>query len=122
MSAEIKFVNLMDIDITLETLDGVLMTLKSPPIKQPLPKVSHEIIKIDHIGGMPYEVRFKSRVKHLPDPEENTVYLVSGMISEVAERNDVLTPSEVGALKDKNNKIRAYKKLVRYTRGKTERI
>lgn len=116
MPTNINFVSLMDIDITLETLSGNLIKLPAASRRVRLPKVSHEIIKTDTIGDIPFEVRFKREIKFLPEPQDNTIYLVSGMISEIAERDDVLTPSEVGAL-FKNDRLITYRRLTRYTRN-----
>jgi hypothetical protein len=122
MANAITFVNLTDTPISLETIHGEQIRLPALDKRVRPPKVPNQIVKANTIGGMPFEVRFKREVRNLPPPVEGTVYLVTGMISEVAERDDVLTVSETGALwHPKEDRIVAYRKLVRYTRLITER-
>jgi hypothetical protein len=126
----IGFVNLTDRDLVLEDETG---TRHKVPVSLPLnkwnlqtrefPSLDLQTIEAGILEGLfHFEVKRKVSVKNLPEPVSGMIYLVSGHISELANRKDVLTPSFTKAEKDKDGYVIAHRSLVRYTQGSLDEV
>lgn len=114
----IEFINLTDEPIVLaDVRDNLIhIPLASESLFPGSPTILSSIDRRGLFGDIPFSVRKKTNIVDLPVPRANRIYLVSGMISEFAERPDVFTASFTDAIRDDNNNIIANRSLIRYMR------
>lgn len=116
-----KFVNLTNHDITLVDEQGnKLVTFKPSGI---VARIEHEIDRtveeyeiaegvVIHIPENIY--RENKNVVGLPDPQPNTIYLVSSLIAQTVKREDLRAPVMTTALKDEVGNIIGVRELRSY--------
>lgn len=107
-------VNLTGRIIHLENDDGVAVTL---PTHGPRARVVSRPRYVDPVAIYGVEVlriiRTERRIIDLPDPEEDTIFLVSGVVADAAQREDVWA---VGEKMVANGRVHGAHVLVRYER------
>lgn len=105
------FVNLTPHSITIRTPEG---DTTIPPSGSVARVATTEQV-VGEIAGAPVVRRVFGEVQGLPDPEPDTIYIVSGFVREAlgALRPDVMAP-DTGptAVRDQNNRIIAVTRLV----------
>jgi hypothetical protein len=58
-------------------------------------RVSSSQVKIKEINGIPFYRTEFHEIEGLPDPEPDTMYIVSGMIFDRCSRTDVIAPGNL---------------------------
>ena len=113
----IKFVNLTPHDVKIFVQNDAALIIKpSGAVARcaELPGVSDES-RIVLFNGTPVTIR-KQRfgpITGLPDAEPGVIYIVSGMVKERANRDDVVAPdTSLGAVRDANGRIEGVLGLV----------
>lgn len=102
------FVNLTPHAITICTPEGEV--IREIPASGQLCRVSSRTVKVKEIDGISITKTEFGKVENLPDPQENTIYIVSlAVASRVPEREDILVPSE--SLRDAHGNIIGCKSL-----------
>ena len=88
-----KLVNLTNHDITLITPDG----LKTIEPSGQIARANYEIVEVDEILGVPVVEIVYNKVVGLPEPKENTYYIVSSIVKNAVglSRKDVITLYDV---------------------------
>jgi hypothetical protein len=114
----LTFYNLTDQDITLiDQFENRLVVERRLLRDSKQPTIKLVSVAAGYLDNrFHYEVKRKVEVVNLPPPHPGRIYLVSGLISEVADRDDVLTASFTGGEKDGDGNLVASRSLVRYTR------
>lgn len=101
-------VNLTPHAITLITGNGNRVIEPSGTVA----RVSVETATVDSIDGIPVTQSVFGEVENLPEPKENTIYIVSSLVAQrVPEREDVFIPNE--SVRDEQGKIVGCKSLGR---------
>lgn len=97
-----NLVNLTPYVITVCKTDGTI--IRSIPASGRLARVACDTVQYSQLEDIPLTVSVYGEVVGLPDPEENTVYIVSSLVaSRVPEREDVFIPS--GSVRDSEGRI-----------------
>ena len=88
-----KLVNLTNHDITLITPKG----LKTIEPSGQIARANYEIKEVDEILGVPVVEIVYNKVVGLPEPKENTYYIVSSIVKNAVglSRKDVITLYDV---------------------------
>lgn len=103
-----NFVNLTPHEVCFVTESGNVVV----PASGTLARVSTSNETIDNIDGIPVKKTVYGEVEGLPNPEANTVYLVSSLVaSRVNNRDDVLVPADF--IRDEKGVIIGAKSLSR---------
>lgn len=75
-----------------------------------LARVAAKTVTVGSIDGIPVTATEFGEVEGLPEPAENTIYIVSSLVAQrVPERTDVYIPSE--SVRDENGRIIGCKSL-----------
>jgi hypothetical protein len=69
---------------------------------------------VDQIDNIPVVLTKFGEVSNLPQPEENTYYLVSSLVAERVKRPDVLAPDTMTAERDEFGRIVCVNALRRF--------
>lgn len=85
-----NFVNLTPHEVTFVTESGNVVV----PASGSLARVSTSNETIDNIDGIPVKKTVYGEVEGLPDPETDTIFLVSSMVASRIDRDDVLVPAD----------------------------
>lgn len=103
-----KFVNLTPHDVNFVTEDGIpLLTVEPCGI---IARVSCKTMVIGKEDGIPITTNVYGDVEGLPDPETDTIYIVSALVAgRVPDRKDVYIPNE--AVRDDKGRIIGCKSL-----------
>lgn len=111
-----NFVNLCPHPVTFQKLDanGRPHTVSIQPSRQTC-RVSTENFSRDAIDGVPIQAQTFGEIYNLPDPEPNTVFIVSSIVLGAlrllgSDRQDVIAPAtgpRDGALRDRQGNIAA---------------
>ena len=103
-----QIINLTPHAITL-VCGKLPMTIPSSGV---VARVSSHTEVIGNIGDIPITRTAYSAVEGLPEPEEDTIYIVSALVAQrVPERGDVFIPNE--SVRDENGRIIGCKSLAR---------
>ena len=86
-----KFVNLTPHDIVIFRRDGKRVLI---PATGKVARVSVRCEQITDEDGIPVMKNVYGDVEGLPDPEANTIYIVSSLVACRAQRVDVLVPND----------------------------
>jgi len=105
-----NFINLTPHPITI-LKDGESITIDPCGT---VARVKMEEIEGDSIMGIPTITRRACGVEGLPEPEKDTIYIVSAMVLDHIQGNDVVAP-DTGptAVRDDKGRIQAVTRLVR---------
>lgn len=77
-----------------------------------LARVAAKTVIVGNIDGIPVTTTEFGEVEGLPEPSENTIYVVSSLVAQrTPERTDVYIPSE--SVRDENGRIIGCKSLGR---------
>lgn len=107
-----KIVNLTGHDVTLS--DGVGRVRTFPSVGKARLRSNQDIeAYIDFGDGslIPQIVMSKPIIEGLPDPQENVLYIVSGVVASVADRDDVVSPGR--SQRESNGLVVAARALIR---------
>ena len=86
------FINLTPHDVCVFKEDGTSINFKATG---EVARVKVKSKEIGRIAGIPVMKNFYSDVEGLPDPDEDTFYIVSKIVADaVPYRNDVLIPND----------------------------
>lgn len=107
-----KFVNLnphelrirLDESTVAEPLDTDIVI----PETKPACRISQTSIVVEPIDGLPVKKTVFGTIENLPEPEFDTVYLVSMLVAQNAHRSDVVSPDTSpagGAVRVSNGQI-----------------
>jgi hypothetical protein len=104
-----KLVNLTPHTLNIHTDNGVESIEPSGQVA----RVDSESTPAEPIGNIPtFHVEF-GEVTDLPEPQEDVVYIVSGMVSDAISRRDVLSPGQL--VRDENGRPIGCKGLRRHS-------
>lgn len=105
-----KLVNLTSHDIVMVRGDGNLEIIASEGIA----RCDVERKTIDNINGYDLNINVYGKVSGLPDPQEDTFYIVSALVAkQLPLRNDLIVPDDT--VRDEKGRIiscRAFSKVV----------
>lgn len=88
-----KFVNLTLHNLTLIFDNGDEMVL---PASGEVARVTFSTQQVDKLDGIPvYATIYNPEVVGLPEPEDDTIYVVSSLAAQTAKRPDVLAPTKL---------------------------
>ena len=93
--------------------DGVLLDLE--PAERAA-RVRQRKTGVKVVGGIPTATKVIRQVENLPDPEPNTLYVVSGYVKNVLDhRDDLVSPdtSSHSVVLDDNGEIKGVRRLTR---------
>ena len=96
-----EFVNLTPHAITFVDEDGSVLRTIEP--SGTLARVSTKTVSIGDIDGIPVTTTEFGEVEGLPEPEGNTVYIVSSLVAQRVHRWDVFIPNE--SVRDEHGRI-----------------
>ncbi|MEM2366593.1 MAG: hypothetical protein QXL06_06705 [Nitrososphaerota archaeon] len=111
---EIKLINLTPHEIVVYSFDSKDIILRIPP-SGTVARVSVVQQKVGEINGIPIFKTNYGKVEGLPDPQPNTVYIVSILVLQAlgGKRSDVVTPDTgVNVIRDSQGKIIGTKAFV----------
>jgi ethanolamine ammonia-lyase small subunit len=101
MTPEVKIVNLTPHAVSIVKADGTTFTI---PASGEVARVEQTRKEAGEIAGIKITVSEFGEVIGLPDPEPNTVYVVSGMVlASTDNRWDVFAPGEL--IRDNEGKV-----------------
>lgn len=86
-----KFVNLTPHQITV--IAGAITHIINPDGR--VARVVGLTFEEQPLQGIPVRSRTKGDVEGLPDPENDTVFIVAGMVLDLIDRQDVVAPGEL---------------------------
>lgn len=88
-----KFVNLTQHDLTIVLENGDDLIL---PASGEVARVTFSTQQVDEIDGIPiFKTVYEPEVTGLPEPEDETIFIVSSMAAQTAKRRDVLSPTKL---------------------------
>lgn len=101
--------NLTPHPLVFETKDGKLTI---PPCGD-VARISVNISKIGEIDGIPLVETYHKEIVNLPEPEPGVVYVVSQLVAQRTNRDDVFAPdtSIDSAIRDPEGRIIAVRRL-----------
>lgn len=106
----VKIVNLTPHDINIVTENGNI----NIPTSGIIARCSVNRETVDFINGIPINRTVFGKVENLPEPQENTIYIVSSLVGQAAsDRTDVFIPDDV--VRDEQGKIIGCKALAKIT-------
>jgi hypothetical protein len=86
-----RFVNLTPHALNIHTPSSVVTIAPSGEVA----RVATVSVEAAPVGGVPTVTTTFGEVAGLPDPEEGTVFIVSGMVASAAPRGDVMSPGDL---------------------------
>ena len=96
-----KIKNITPHTVVVFNADGS-QSLFPPERDYPTPRVQRELELVELVGGVEVVTRGKAFTTGLPDPEDNTLFIVSSVVlSENRDRGDLLSPND--PVKDPHN-------------------
>lgn len=99
-----KIVNLTPHDVVLVISEERSVTFPTYSGVRPIPRVSARIVSDGDIDGYPLTRTEYGEVEDLPEPKEDTWYIVSAMVAgRCPDRSDLLIPNE--AVRDDKGRI-----------------
>ena len=103
-----KFVNLTPHDVTIVNDSGeVIATIKA---SGKIARIETKTVKTEEINGIPVTRTEFGKLAGLPEPEDNTVFIVSSLVAQACkEREDVYIPNE--PVRDEHGNIIGCKSL-----------
>lgn len=106
-------INLTPHAITIEKSDGTQITV-SPTT--PAARVQQQHVLLPAVDDIPVSHVVYGLVENLPDPQPDTIYVVSAMVAQQCRnRDDVLAPDTgATAIRDASGQIVAVRGLVKY--------
>ena len=112
MTNNVKVVNCTPHDVNLITENGSITFPRSGII----PRLTEQQVKINSINsnGIEIDIMKKSfnEVEGLPEPQENTIYIVSALVAGAAkDRDDLVIPNDI--VRDDKGNIIGCKNLAR---------
>jgi len=110
----VKFVNLTPHEIKIVGEDGEVRVV--PPSGQ-IARVRSEQTVVGEVNGVPIVKTTFGDVEGLPEPQPNTVFIVSSLVAQlVPHRDDVVAPdtSPSGAVRDADGRIIGVKRFQRW--------
>jgi hypothetical protein len=123
MMGKVKLVNLTPHELNVYNSEGkVILSLPPPPEGTPIPRVSikSEVVGTINIDGVEVPIRkvVYGDVENLPQPEEDTIYVVSTFVilalkEKGIERKDLLSPdtNPDSVIRDKDGRVLGVKYL-----------
>jgi len=112
---EMELINLTPHEITIVGEDGKVIATISPSGSVARVKTTQTII--GQVNDIPIVRTFFGDVEGLPEPEPNTVFIVSSMVAQaVPHRDDVVAPdtSPNGVVRDEEGRIVGVKRFQRW--------
>lgn len=104
-----NFVNLTPHTITFVRDNGTSLAVGA---SGEVARVTTKSVVVDTIDGIPVTQTEYGPIENLPDPQENTIYLVSSLVAQrCPDRTDVLVPSDF--IRDEGGNIIGCKALNR---------
>ena len=79
-----------------------------------IPRVTMETVSIDTINGIPVKHLKYGEVTGLPEPTPETVLIVSAMVAQVSDRDDLIAPDTGAAIRDEKGNIIGVAGFVKY--------
>lgn len=106
-------INLTPHAITIQKSDGTQLTI---PPTTPSARIQQENVVTHAITDIPVSTVRYGEVEHLPDPQPDTVYVVSAMVAQQCRgRTDVVAPDTgSSAIRDDAGRIVAVRGFVKY--------
>jgi len=105
----IKIVNMTPHEINVILINGGIRTYPRAEIPA---RLSQTITTVDEMDGINISETVFGEVENLPEPEENTYYIVSRLIlSGCPDRKDLLVPNDL--VRDSEGNIKGCKGLAR---------
>ncbi len=101
-SDNINFVNLTPHPVTIRNKDEEFTIKPSGDIA----RLDNKMVEVNDYP-FPAVKKEVGDVKNLPSPKENTYYIVSSMILDNVDRDDIIAPNTQNAIRDDNGKIEA---------------
>jgi len=107
-------VNLTPHEIRVVSQDGNVI-LVIPPSGR-VARVATTQEKVSEINGIPVIKTSIGDVQGIPEPQPDTVYIVSTLVAQAADRQDVVAPdtSPQGAVRDSKGQIIGVKRFQRW--------
>lgn len=102
-----KIVNVTPHEIVVFDQEGKNVIMRIPP-SGIIARVTTTQQKVGEINGIPIFKTFYDKVENLPDPQPNTIYIVSSLVLQAlgGSRSDVVAPDTgTGAVRDSSGKI-----------------
>lgn len=97
-----NFINLTPHVLNIYEEDGKTLLMSIQPTA-PAARCKQETVCVGNLGGLPvYTMQF-GEVENLPEPKENTVYIVSRLVAAARWRDDVLCPG--AAVRDERGRV-----------------
>jgi hypothetical protein len=79
-----------------------------------IPRVKTETKTVEGLNGFEVKESRSTGVEGLPAPEKDTIYVVSAMVAQATDRNDVVSPNTGEALRNEKGHIVAVPGFVKY--------
>ena len=108
-----NIINLTPHAIVIEKSDGTQMTIDAT--KPPARIQQHNVLSHD-VQGIPVSTVTYGVVENLPEPQPDTVYIVSSLVAQQCQhRDDVLVPDTgASAVRDEAGRIVAVRGFIKY--------
>jgi len=97
--------------ITIVSPDGEKIIFESSGF---VSRVAMETIETSYINGIPVKhIKFGAPTE-IPEPKENTLYIVSAMVAQASDRDDLISPDTGSAIRDESGNIIGVPGFVKY--------
>lgn len=107
-----KYINLTPHIVNIQTTKGEILSF--PSEAQARVAQTSQVL-VETAEGIPIKSTSYGEIEGLPDPQENTIFIVSMLVAQAARRLDVLSPdSGPSACRDANGNILYVRALVSY--------
>lgn len=88
-----KFVNLTQHDLTIILENGDDLVL---PASGEVARVTFSTQQVDEVDRIPiFKTVYEPEVTGLPEPEDDTIFIVSSLAAQTVKRHDVLAPTKL---------------------------
>lgn len=88
-----KFVNLTQHDLIIAFKNGDDLVL---PASGEVARVTFSTQQVDEVAGIPiFKTIYEPKITGLPEPEDETIFIVSSLAAQIAKRRDVLAPTKL---------------------------
>lgn len=104
-----KILNYMPHTLNIETPDGERIAIESSGVA----RCAVKNVQVGDVDGIPVVTAEFGEIVGLPDPQENTVYVVSMLVASRANRPDVLSPDSGPTAIRENGQVVAVRNLTR---------
>jgi len=111
---QVRLINMTPHEIIIYDQSGQNILFKIPPSNS-VARVSVTQQKIAEINGVPVFKTTYGKVENLPDPQPNTIYIVSALVLQAlaGSRSDIVAPDTgSGAVRDSSGRIIGTKNFI----------